>query len=57
MFAMPPGGFARAGRADLAISVVFEMRRKQRAGNQTENRIITGKTCARRDEMCDLEGA
>ena len=54
VFIMPPGGFAVLGVL-IAISVVFEMRRKRRAGEPEDEAIASQEDVCASCQMCDLK--
>lgn len=54
VFIMPPGGFAVLGVL-IAISVVFEMRRKRRAGGPEDEAIASQEDVCASCQMCDLK--
>lgn len=54
VFIMPPGSFAVLGVL-IAISVVFEMRRKRRAGEPEDEAIASQEDVCASCQMCDLK--
>lgn len=54
VFIMPPSGFAVLGVL-IAISVVFEMRRKRRAGEPEDEAIASQEDVCASCQMCDLK--
>ena len=54
VFIMPPGGFAVLGVL-IAISVVFEMGRKRRAGEPEDEAIASQEDVCASCQMCDLK--
>lgn len=54
VFIMPPRGFAVLGVL-IAISVVFEMRRKRRAGEPEDEAIASQEDVCASCQMCDLK--
>lgn len=54
VFIMSPGGFAVLGVL-IAISVVFEMRRKRRAGEPEDEAIASQEDVCASCQMCDLK--
>ena len=54
VFIMPPGGLAVLGVL-IAISVVFEMRRKRRAGEPEDEAIASQEDVCASCQMCDLK--
>ena len=54
VFIMPPGVFAVLGVL-IAISVVFEMRRKRRAGEPEDEAIASQEDVCASCQMCDLK--
>lgn len=54
VFVMPPGGFAVLGVL-IAVSVVFEMRRKRRAGEPEEEAVATQEDVCAACQICDVK--